>query len=205
MDEPGVICPAIRIAPALALRGSIVRIWRGVGGRRYAHGSACGTGCWRFCSCMRGFRLRTHCAANKHFNANRPRSDRGRWRCDPPIRKPREPAECFWKGRFIRAHSTGGFCHNPICRDAGREGRFVTERRHYTIRRHNDEQHRTTRFDTRKRRLHSVFRVTQTSATQPTIPIIVDWKTTPAVPALGKTIVIESASPTALIYRIEGP
>jgi hypothetical protein len=46
---------------------------------------------------------------------------------------------------------------------------------------------------------------TQTSAAQPTIPIIVDWKTAPAVPALGKTIVIESASPTALIYRIEGP
>lgn len=44
---------------------------------------------------------------------------------------------------------------------------------------------------------------TQTSVSQPTLPIVVDWKTRPTVPALGKTIVIEDATPTALTYRIE--
>jgi hypothetical protein len=44
---------------------------------------------------------------------------------------------------------------------------------------------------------------TQTSLSQPTIPIVVDWKANPAVPALGKTIIIEAATPTALTYRIE--
>jgi hypothetical protein len=44
----------------------------------------------------------------------------------------------------------------------------------------------------------------QTSVSQPTIPIVVDLKTTQSVPALGKTIVIEIASPTALVYRVQG-
>ena len=45
---------------------------------------------------------------------------------------------------------------------------------------------------------------TQTSVSQPTIPIIVDLKTTQSVPALGKTILIETASPTSLRYQIQG-
>lgn len=43
----------------------------------------------------------------------------------------------------------------------------------------------------------------QTSVQQPNIPIVVDWRAHPAVPALGRTIVVESATPTALTYRIE--
>jgi hypothetical protein len=44
---------------------------------------------------------------------------------------------------------------------------------------------------------------TQTSVSQPAIPIVVDWKAQPAVPALGKTIIIENATPTALTYRVQ--
>jgi hypothetical protein len=43
----------------------------------------------------------------------------------------------------------------------------------------------------------------QTSFNQPMIPIIADWKTTPSIPAFGKTIVIDDASPTALVYHIQ--
>jgi hypothetical protein len=41
------------------------------------------------------------------------------------------------------------------------------------------------------------------SSSQPTIPIIIDWRTNPRVPAAGKVIVIEDATPTSLVYRIE--
>jgi hypothetical protein len=44
---------------------------------------------------------------------------------------------------------------------------------------------------------------TSVSSQQPTIPILVDWRTNPRVPVLGKTIVIESASATSLNYRVE--
>jgi hypothetical protein len=44
---------------------------------------------------------------------------------------------------------------------------------------------------------------TSISSQQPTIPILVDWRTNPGVPALGKTIVIESADATSLNYHIE--
>ncbi len=44
---------------------------------------------------------------------------------------------------------------------------------------------------------------TQTSVSQPTIPILVDLRTAQSVPALGKTIVIETATPTALVYHIQ--
>ena len=40
-------------------------------------------------------------------------------------------------------------------------------------------------------------------STQPTIPIVVAWRTNPRVPAAGKVIVIEGATPTSLVYRIE--
>jgi hypothetical protein len=43
----------------------------------------------------------------------------------------------------------------------------------------------------------------QTSASQPTMPVLVDWKANSAVPMMGKMIVIESASPTALVYHVE--
>jgi hypothetical protein len=41
------------------------------------------------------------------------------------------------------------------------------------------------------------------SSQQPTIPILVDWRSTPRVPMLGQTIIIESADATSLNYRIE--
>jgi hypothetical protein len=44
---------------------------------------------------------------------------------------------------------------------------------------------------------------TSVNSSQPTIPIIVDWHTNPRVPAAGRVIVIEAATPTQLIYRIE--
>jgi hypothetical protein len=44
---------------------------------------------------------------------------------------------------------------------------------------------------------------TSTSMQNPTIPVVVDWRANPRVPALGRTIVIEDANATALIYRIE--
>ena len=44
---------------------------------------------------------------------------------------------------------------------------------------------------------------TSVSSTQPTIPLVVDWRTNPRVPAAGKVIVIEAATPTSLVYRIE--
>jgi hypothetical protein len=46
-------------------------------------------------------------------------------------------------------------------------------------------------------------RSTSVSSSQPTIPIIIDWRTNPRVPAAGKVIVIEDATPTSLVYRIE--
>jgi hypothetical protein len=44
---------------------------------------------------------------------------------------------------------------------------------------------------------------TSVNSSQPTIPIIVDWRTNPRVPAEGRVIVIEAATPTSLTYRIE--
>jgi hypothetical protein len=44
---------------------------------------------------------------------------------------------------------------------------------------------------------------TSVNSSQPTIPIVVDWHTNPRVPAEGKVIVIEAATPTQLTYRIE--
>ena len=44
---------------------------------------------------------------------------------------------------------------------------------------------------------------TSVNSSQPTIPIVVDWHTNPRVPAAGRVIVIEAATPTQLIYRIE--
>jgi hypothetical protein len=44
---------------------------------------------------------------------------------------------------------------------------------------------------------------TSVSTSQTTIPIIIDWRTNPRVPAAGKVIVIEDATPTSLVYRIE--
>ena len=44
---------------------------------------------------------------------------------------------------------------------------------------------------------------TAVNSAQPTIPMIVDWRTNPRVPAAGKVIVIEGATPTSLVYRIE--
>lgn len=44
---------------------------------------------------------------------------------------------------------------------------------------------------------------TSVSTQQPTIPILVDWKTNPVVPVAGKSIVIEAANATSLTYRIE--
>jgi hypothetical protein len=44
---------------------------------------------------------------------------------------------------------------------------------------------------------------TSVSSAQPTIPIIVDWHINPRVPAAGRVIVIETATPTSLTYRIE--
>ena len=41
------------------------------------------------------------------------------------------------------------------------------------------------------------------NSAQPAIPIVVDWHANPRVPAAGKVIVIEAATPTSLIYRIE--
>jgi hypothetical protein len=42
-----------------------------------------------------------------------------------------------------------------------------------------------------------------TSARQPNIPIIVDWKRDPRIPAPGRFIVVEAATPTSLTYHIE--
>lgn len=44
---------------------------------------------------------------------------------------------------------------------------------------------------------------TSTSSQQPTIPILVDWRSNQRVPALGKTIVIEAANSTAITYHLE--
>ena len=44
---------------------------------------------------------------------------------------------------------------------------------------------------------------TSVSSAQPTIPIIVDWHSNPRGPAAGRVIVIETATPTSLVYRIE--
>jgi hypothetical protein len=44
---------------------------------------------------------------------------------------------------------------------------------------------------------------TSVSSEQPTIPIVVDWRANPRIPAEGKTIVIEAATPVSLTYRIE--
>jgi hypothetical protein len=44
---------------------------------------------------------------------------------------------------------------------------------------------------------------TSASIQTPTIPVVVDWRASPRVPALGHTIVIEDANATALVYRIE--
>jgi hypothetical protein len=42
-----------------------------------------------------------------------------------------------------------------------------------------------------------------TSAQQPNIPIVVDWKRDPRIPASGRVIVVETATPTSLTYHIE--
>jgi hypothetical protein len=42
-----------------------------------------------------------------------------------------------------------------------------------------------------------------TSAQQPTIPMTVDWKREPRIPASGHVIVAEGATPTSLTYHIE--
>ncbi|MGA8688496.1 MAG: hypothetical protein WB662_00965 [Methyloceanibacter sp.] len=44
---------------------------------------------------------------------------------------------------------------------------------------------------------------TSVNSQQPTIPVVVDWRVNPRVPAAGAVIVIEAATPTSLIYRIE--
>jgi hypothetical protein len=44
---------------------------------------------------------------------------------------------------------------------------------------------------------------TSTSSQQPTIPILVDWRSNQRVPAWGKTIVIEAANSTSMTYHIE--
>ena len=37
----------------------------------------------------------------------------------------------------------------------------------------------------------------------PTVPVVVSWRAEPRVPAAGKMIVIQEATPTSLLYRIE--
>jgi hypothetical protein len=44
---------------------------------------------------------------------------------------------------------------------------------------------------------------TSVSSAQPMIPMIIDWRANPRVPAVGKVIVIEAATPTSLVYRVE--
>ena len=44
---------------------------------------------------------------------------------------------------------------------------------------------------------------TSVRSSQPTIPMLIDWRSNPRVPAVGKVIVIEDATPTSLVYRIE--
>jgi hypothetical protein len=44
---------------------------------------------------------------------------------------------------------------------------------------------------------------TSVNSAQPTIPIVIDWHTSPRVPVVGRIIVIEAATPTSLTYRIE--
>jgi hypothetical protein len=44
---------------------------------------------------------------------------------------------------------------------------------------------------------------TSVTMAQPTIPIVVDWHSNPRVPAAGRMIIIETATPTSLVYRIE--
>jgi hypothetical protein len=44
---------------------------------------------------------------------------------------------------------------------------------------------------------------TSVNSAQPIIPIVVDWRVNQRVPAAGKVIIIEAATPTSLIYRIE--
>jgi hypothetical protein len=44
---------------------------------------------------------------------------------------------------------------------------------------------------------------TSVSSTQPTIPMVIDWQANPRVPAAGRVIVIEAATPTSLSYRID--
>jgi len=44
---------------------------------------------------------------------------------------------------------------------------------------------------------------TVTQFQQPTIPIEVDWRRTPRVPMVGRTLVIEHADATSITYRIE--
>jgi hypothetical protein len=44
---------------------------------------------------------------------------------------------------------------------------------------------------------------TSVSSSQPTIPMVIDWHKDPRVPAAGRVIVIEAATPVSLTYRIE--
>jgi hypothetical protein len=44
---------------------------------------------------------------------------------------------------------------------------------------------------------------TSVNSQQPTIPILVDWRSNQRVPALGKTIVIEAANSTSMTYHVE--
>jgi len=44
---------------------------------------------------------------------------------------------------------------------------------------------------------------TSVNSQQLTIPVVIDWRVNPRVPAAGRIIVIEAATPTSLVYRIE--
>jgi len=44
---------------------------------------------------------------------------------------------------------------------------------------------------------------TSVNSQLPTVPILVDWHSQPRVPSAGKTIVIQQATPTSLVYRVE--
>jgi len=205
MDEPGVIRSIIRIAPALALRGSIVRIWRGVGGqslcrrKRLRH--------WLLGLLFLHAWLQVAHPLRSRQTFQRQSEGLTAGVGDVILRSESRESRpnVFGKADLFGRTRPAGFATIQF---AGmQDGKVVLLRSGVITQSEATTMNSTgVLVSTRESAVYiPPSGSTQTSATQPTIPIIVDWKTTPAVPVLGKTIVIESASPIALIYRIEGP
>jgi hypothetical protein len=167
--------------------------------------------------------LRAYSATNNRFNPCWTKPDGGRGRCRSSGGRPREHAKHFWAGRSIWQDAADWLHDNSIWWDAGQQGRVAARGCGHPIGRYYDEQYTSDRSypaavnDIRECRrgagfsdghndwnsLHPAIRLTSVSSSQRAIPIIIDWRTNPRVPAAGKVIVIEDATPASLVYRIE--